>query len=408
MANDTIYMSEKDDYPREKKSYGELVTRVYFSGKPETAKEARLKYTKPLVKKVEGPFNENDELVTELEIGKSYIYKATEHEDSILSLIKNIWWAEQLDDGKITDLEYIKGENPYLDEKNIVCFKYTVKECKKVRIYAYVAKPIKKVSIESNIFKLPIFLDKYKKAGFDISGKKLADDLHYGDGINLKTGYSKYSIEEIEGLNFLFKIQLNQSNSSLWFDFKTMVKVIFSTGELEIVAEKMIEHFKSNTGTNFTNSTLTKYIKKHPSALRFCSSMEELIKNRLKENNGYISKISFKNYNNGDETPRMQDEVWGHPRFNTIKDTFAGGLTICMNDTWSYEVLVTKKKEVDDKINITYKIKLFDHFGLDKPDVQKIYKYGAGFRAWFVLQHARNYKPFITEVEFEKSFEFVL
>ncbi|WP_435254391.1 hypothetical protein [Tenacibaculum sp. A30] len=151
MADDTIYMSEKDDYPREKKSYGELVTRVYFSGKPETAKEARLKYTKPLVKKVEGPFNENGELVDELEIGTTYIYKATEHQESILSLIKNIWWAEQLDDGEITDLEYKKGENPYLDDNNIVCFKYTVKKCEKVRIYAYVAKPIKPVSIESEV-----------------------------------------------------------------------------------------------------------------------------------------------------------------------------------------------------------------------------------------------------------------
>lgn len=157
MADDTIYMSEKDDYPREKKSYGELVTRVYFSGKPETAKEARLKYTKPLVKKVEGPFNENGELVDELEIGKTYIYKATKHQESILSLIKNIWWAEQLDDGEITDLAYKKGENPYLDDKGVVCFKYTVKECEKVRIYAYVAKPIKSVSIASKVNSKKVF-----------------------------------------------------------------------------------------------------------------------------------------------------------------------------------------------------------------------------------------------------------
>lgn len=173
MADDTIYMSEKDDYPREKKSYGELVTRVYFSGRPETAKEARLKYTKPLVKKIEGPFDENDELVSELEVGKTYIYKATEHEKSILSLVKNIWWAEQLDDGKITDLEYKKNENPYLDKKGIVCFKYTVKECEKVRIYAYVAKPIKSVSIEKPV----LFEDDYIKA---INDKKIVYTCNCG------------------------------------------------------------------------------------------------------------------------------------------------------------------------------------------------------------------------------------
>ncbi len=35
--SDTIYMREKDSYPKDKKEYHELVTRVYISGKPETA-----------------------------------------------------------------------------------------------------------------------------------------------------------------------------------------------------------------------------------------------------------------------------------------------------------------------------------------------------------------------------------
>lgn len=77
MADNTIYMREKENNPKEKKEYHELVARVYISGKPETAKTARLKMSKPLVEKVEGPFNEKDELVEEMEIGRSYIFKAT-------------------------------------------------------------------------------------------------------------------------------------------------------------------------------------------------------------------------------------------------------------------------------------------------------------------------------------------
>ncbi len=112
---------------------------------------ASIKFAKPLVEKIEGPFDENDNLVEELEIEKTYVYKATKFKESTFTPIKHIWFAEQLDDGEITDLEYCKGENPYLDDKGIVCFKYKVKECEKVRIYAYVAKPIKSVSIESCI-----------------------------------------------------------------------------------------------------------------------------------------------------------------------------------------------------------------------------------------------------------------
>lgn len=121
------------------------------------------------------------------------------------------------------------------------------------------AKPIKAVSVVCNTFQLPIFIDKYKKAGYDTSGNLLADDLHYGDGVNLNTGYSKYSIEEIEDLSLLFKIQLNLNDDELWSELNIMATKLFSIGELEIVAQKMINHFKSNNGTEFSDPILTKY-----------------------------------------------------------------------------------------------------------------------------------------------------
>lgn len=57
----------------------------------------------------------------------------------------------------------------------------------------------------------------------------------------------------------------------------------------------------------------------------------------------------------------------------------------------------------DDYIG-KYEVTLWDHFGLDKPDLEKFYSYGAGFRAWFVLQHLWGYKPFLTKITFEKEF----
>ena len=156
MADNTIQMIEKENPPRKKEEFSILNITVSISGKPitdKTSKSASLKIPNPLVEKIEGPFNENNVLVKKLEIGKTYVYKATKFRKSIKTPIKYIWFAEQLDDGKITDLEYRKGENPYLDDKGVVCFKYTIKECKKVRVYAYVAKPEKAISIESKVIK---------------------------------------------------------------------------------------------------------------------------------------------------------------------------------------------------------------------------------------------------------------
>jgi len=155
MNDNTIKIIEKKDPPRIKEEFSTLTIKIRphnpnVKMSEQIKRGASLKFAKPLVEKIEGPFDENDNLVEEIEIGKTYIYKATKFKESTFTPIKHIWFAEQLDDGKITDLEYKKGENPYLNEKGIVCFKYTVKECKKVRIYAYVAKPVKSVSVELN------------------------------------------------------------------------------------------------------------------------------------------------------------------------------------------------------------------------------------------------------------------
>ena len=41
-----------------------------------------------------------------------------------------------------------------------------------------------------------------------------------------------------------------------------------------------------------------------------------------------------------------------------------------------------------------------DHFGLDKPDVIKFQDAREGFAAWWILQHKKAYRPFITKLRF--------
>ncbi len=60
-----------------------------------------------------------------------------------------------------------------------------------------------------------------------------------------------------------------------------------------------------------------------------------------------------------------------------------------------------------DKENYTakYKVTLWDHFGLNYSDIEKFNYYRNGFITWFILQHLRGYKPFITKMTFEKEFK---
>ena len=153
---DTILIKEKENHLRKKEAYSTLTITIRphdpnVQMSEEVKKGASLKLSMPLVEEVKGPFDEKGNLVSKMEVGKTYIFKATKFKKSMFSPIKNIWWAEQIDDGEIKDLEYKKDVNPYSDEQGNVCYKYTAKECKKVRIYAYMAKPIKEVSVECNV-----------------------------------------------------------------------------------------------------------------------------------------------------------------------------------------------------------------------------------------------------------------
>lgn len=57
------------------------------------------------------------------------------------------------------------------------------------------------------------------------------------------------------------------------------------------------------------------------------------------------------------------------------------------------------------------KVNIYDHFGLDKADVDK-YWYQPGFGSWFALQHYdalnNKYKPFVTEIYIDVPFSGVI
>lgn len=151
-----ITIREKENPTRRKEAYVTITAKIIphdpnVQMSEQVKKGASFKLAKPLVEEVQGPFDENGNLVSKMVAGKTYIFKATKFKKSAFTPIKHIWWAEQLDDGEITDLDYIKDVNPYLDDQENVCYKYKARDCGKVRIYAYMSNPIKKVSAEAKV-----------------------------------------------------------------------------------------------------------------------------------------------------------------------------------------------------------------------------------------------------------------
>jgi Protein of unknown function (DUF3289) len=93
--------------------------------------------------------------------------------------------------------------------------------------------------------------------------------------------------------------------------------------------------------------------------------------------------------------------------FNSCGDIL-GGLTIAINDIWAWRIEIVEYQLTGGSYSGKYKLTLFDHFGLDEPDVDtsKNYRNLAGFRSWFLLQHLQRfaYKPFLTVMEIERRF----
>jgi hypothetical protein len=190
----------------------------------------------------------------------------------------------------------------------------------------------------------------------------------------------------------------------------------------------MIKRFKNSEGGIYENMELTNYVKDHPSTNRYCKAMTDYITKKLNDNSGDISKLedtevywkrkdmsgrysvkATRSYRESKEkdlslTPHYNAEISlsGESQRNMIE-----GIAIAVGDVWATEVVVTKY-ELDKRrkeYTVRYKVTLWDHFGLNIEDlVGKLPQKFDGFKAWFVLQHFRGFKPFITRIEFDKEF----
>lgn len=342
-----------------------------------------------LVTKVEGP--------DKVEIGRTYTYTASSFSRTpVGGELQAVKWAYKVDDGPI---QYFA--NPGVVIGSIVRKNITIAgslfDDEKLTVYAYLQSPSVNVESEIDAIELPFYMDRYRAAGEKAPGV-MAEDMGYGDGVNMNTGHAVYTREQIKSVGVMMRMDIDLPESIHWGAFRVMVATLFSSGELQTVAMKMIAKFQSNSGGEFTDDVLTQKVVEHASTQRFVTSLRTIIVDTIKREGGDIT--SLKN-----DAIDWNGKPYGRPRFNESSDIWRGGLTICINDVWAYEVEITEYEVDESEFSGKFKVTLLDQFGLDKPDVDKKYGYLQGFRSWFLLQHRRNYKPFITRIEFDNTFE---
>ncbi|WP_045520543.1 DUF3289 family protein [Neobacillus niacini] len=253
--------------------------------------------------------------------------------------------------------------------------------------------------LNSDLSNLVIFQSD-RPEGYDENGN-VANDMTTND----------YTGDEMTDISWMFNFQLLESYfpGILFDEFETMSTSLFSTGEMEDVVLDMIDHFEEGTGTPYSNQTLTKKAREHETTKAYVDYVKNALVDELKKNGGNLGALRFDKSTKATNTfyQNIQDNA-SYPTFSSWGDRI-GGLTITVNDTWGNTISVKDFSVENNHFEGVMHVRLYDHFGLDQPDVEKMYVNLAGFRSWFVLQHYEDYdgeyKPFVSLMEMDIPFE---
>jgi hypothetical protein len=185
---------------------------------------------------------------------------------------------------------------------------------------------------------------------------------------------------------------------------------LFTTANssMRTVANGMFDRFFAGTGGKYRNSTLTNMAVNHASTQAFITNAKQSIVTYLKANGGNPSGALA----NGSLADAIKNTR--RPVYNTTADK-TNGLSVCINDTWGNYIEIKNYTCNGTTFSGTLRYTIYDHFGLDDPDVTGgyggltwLFGYTAQFSAWYVLQHYTSansqYKPFITYIETEVPF----
>lgn len=259
-------------------------------------------------------------------------------------------------------------------------------------------------------YRIPVLIYKSpREREKKLDGSK-ADDMKYGT----------MTAQEIRDMPFfLGKLgdDLNiqdletMSPKPLFETFRKMAVGYFSSGDLKMNTLMMIQHFEQGKGSDYRNPALTKEVRSRPQTQVFAQTIIDEVVEQNKKFNGEINKLDLSKLMDG---YKARQQGFKLPIFNDYFLDIPKGTTIAINDVWAGKAEITKYEKFGNFFKGTIRITLFDHFGLDAPDIGPdpttghIKPYGLlpGFRAWFILQHYKRFafKPFVTVIEMDYPF----
>lgn len=217
-----------------------------------------------------------------------------------------------------------------------------------------------------------------REPGFGYDGTK-AEDMFFADSPISSASIKNDPVFKLSDAKL--GVYLNQLMTSLSF------------GDMETVALEMADRFKNGTGGTYKSDILNKEISNNPAFTTYHNSFFAELKEELKKNSydpSTMKMIPMKLLN-----------------FSSFWDK-ASGLGITVHQVWSAkaEIQDYSYNKCTKMWSGTLKYTFYDHFGLDWEDIKKhgedrIPQYHTGdfFKAWYILQHYRSAKPFITEME---------
>ena len=220
-------------------------------------------------------------------------------------------------------------------------------------------------------------------------------DTHYRFEIK---GHTLFSIPTSFDTYTMSKL----SNEHLFVLFTDLTTLLFAQDAMQENLVRMINRFKSNTGGIYEDEVLNKTAFNNSNTQEFFNYIEQKLKLKIQKNRGHLWNVQ-------DKVIKTTASAKKHERVVYNNDTL-GGLTIATNDIWAHEVQLTACRTVNNICTATYEVTLWDHFGLDLPDLEKKFNLlpvaSYAFASWFVLQHLKGYKPFLTKIKFSKEFSF--
>jgi hypothetical protein len=127
-------------------------------------------------------------------------------------------------------------------------------------------------------------------------------------------------------------------------------------------------------------------------SLLYRHQRHKVINEYIDRNKGNVEPLEITDDSNGLLYAQLVTDKVDNPRFSDK----ISGLGITIHDVWAYEVFITDYKTNGNNFSMKLKYIYWDHFGLDFPDI--INYDNDIFYSWFILQHFRGFKPFITKI----------